>query len=294
MSWARQRNAILTLALAGVFYFFFMFTKHDPAVSAVNSFAEDPFDAVGSFGIQAAAFLALLSLVRSFWQFRAFPSGQRGMFEVRTQLAAILAVLVTIAGDLVGMARSPRLWLHSAAGNELCALVGSMLLLASVLAWVVLRGWVEKPPLPGPWKRALAICVGIAVVLFLYPEALHRGVLGALFTAVVGTAALFLSMRALVVALVPYGGSGKPERRKTFGHSWRKQLRRQKLVIVVLGFVLGLGLVAAEFAGAGGLPRFSKLAFVGSVYVGLETVGLLIGYELLKGPLGLFNPEFPC
>lgn len=168
MSWARQRNAVLILALAVVFYFFFMFTKHDPAVSAVNPFAEDPFDAVGSFGIQAAAFLALLSLVSSFWRFQAFPSGQREMFEVRTQLAAILAVLVTVAGDLVGMARSPGLWLRNAAGNELCALVGGMLFLASVLAWVVLRSWKEKAPLTSPWKRPLTICIGIAAVLFLY------------------------------------------------------------------------------------------------------------------------------
>jgi hypothetical protein len=287
----RRRNAILILALAGLFYFFFMFTKHDPALSAVNPFAVDPFDAVGSFGIQAAGLLALLSLARNFWPFGTFPLGQSDVLDVRAQLAAVLAVLVTLAGDVVAMARSQALWLHSPAGGKLCLLVAGMLLLASAICWVILRSSRETATaaLAGSRTRALAICMGIASILFLYPEALRRGIGGALFTVVVGALALFLPMRVLVVALVPCSGPESSERPENIGHGWRRRLQCQRLAILALGIVLGLAFVVAEFAEGGGLPRLSKLAFVGSVYVGLEAVGLLTGYEFLKTPLRLFQ-----
>jgi hypothetical protein len=48
------------------FYLFFQTSKHNPALSSVNAFADDPYDAVGSFGVQFALFTALLSLVRAF------------------------------------------------------------------------------------------------------------------------------------------------------------------------------------------------------------------------------------
>src|SRR5215470_15338252 len=45
-------NALILFALAILFYVFFMTSKHDGFLSVVNAFAEDPYDAVGSFGAQ--------------------------------------------------------------------------------------------------------------------------------------------------------------------------------------------------------------------------------------------------
>jgi hypothetical protein len=59
-------RAFITFMLAVLFYLFFQISKHNPALSHVNAFAEDPYDAVGSFGVQLAVFTALLSLVRAF------------------------------------------------------------------------------------------------------------------------------------------------------------------------------------------------------------------------------------
>src|SRR5207237_9864288 len=59
-------NACLAFVLAALFYLFWQINKHQPALSQVNAFAEDPYDAVGSFGTQLAVFTALLSVVRAF------------------------------------------------------------------------------------------------------------------------------------------------------------------------------------------------------------------------------------
>jgi hypothetical protein len=66
MSKQLKGTAFLTFVLAVLFYLFFQVSKHHPALSQVNAFAEDPYDAVGSFGVQFSLFTALLSLVRAF------------------------------------------------------------------------------------------------------------------------------------------------------------------------------------------------------------------------------------
>jgi hypothetical protein len=40
--------AFLAFVLAVLFYLFFQVSKHHPALSQVNAFAEDPYDAIGS------------------------------------------------------------------------------------------------------------------------------------------------------------------------------------------------------------------------------------------------------
>jgi hypothetical protein len=49
-----QPAALLVFVLSILFYFFFDYCKHAPMLGAANPFAEDPYDAVGSFGIQLA------------------------------------------------------------------------------------------------------------------------------------------------------------------------------------------------------------------------------------------------
>jgi hypothetical protein len=66
-------SALLTFGLAILLFPFFDICKHAPALALVNAFAEDPYDAVGSFGIQLAPFLSLLAVLRAF---RPYPSEQ--------------------------------------------------------------------------------------------------------------------------------------------------------------------------------------------------------------------------
>ena len=61
------------------FLAFFDNSKNIPLLAVVNPFAEDPYDAVGSFGIQLAFFAALLSLIRAFRPYatKEIPSNQQ-------------------------------------------------------------------------------------------------------------------------------------------------------------------------------------------------------------------------
>src|SRR6266849_4361493 len=100
-------NACLTFVLAVMFYLFFQISKHQPALSQVNAFAEDPYDAVGSFGTQFAVFTALLSLVRAFrpYQPNKALDGQK-VHLVRAEYLTYLSVFVGLecSGILLGYA----------------------------------------------------------------------------------------------------------------------------------------------------------------------------------------------
>src|SRR6202021_3171404 len=61
-----KRNAILVSGLALFFWWAFGFAKHDPALRSIIPFGEDPYDAVSSFGVIAAALLALVSAAPAF------------------------------------------------------------------------------------------------------------------------------------------------------------------------------------------------------------------------------------
>ena len=104
-------NSLIVFVLALLFAFFFDFTKHNPLFAPLNPFAEDPYDAIGSFSFQAILFLGALSLFRAFRPYRkAQPSDEQKLFLVRTQVTIILSILVTLLGDLIAMVRHVSIW----------------------------------------------------------------------------------------------------------------------------------------------------------------------------------------
>src|SRR5262249_31146582 len=106
-----KSTTLLSAALAVVFYLFFMFAKHDPRLSTVAPFLNDPYDAIGSFAAIASALLVILALTRTWRPYRAQPTAAQQVFLSRTQLAIALAALITLASDVVAMARHPSLWM---------------------------------------------------------------------------------------------------------------------------------------------------------------------------------------
>jgi hypothetical protein len=102
-----------------------MWAKHDPVLRDVIPFGEDPYDAVGSFGVVAGIPIALAALVPP-----APPSTAQRMSLVRTQAAVVLIVLITLASDAVAMARHPLAWVGAAARDELIALLAALALAA--------------------------------------------------------------------------------------------------------------------------------------------------------------------
>jgi hypothetical protein len=126
----------------------------------------------------------------------------------------------------------------------------------------------------------------LAAVLVVYPEALRTSIAGELFTVLVGVLLLFAPMRFLLLALVPDPAPApiEPADSGRFVPPWLPWAG-----VSVAGIVAGLLLVSAEMIGASGdsTPPVPRLLLVASVYVGLEVAGLLIGYAMLRGPVGL-------
>jgi hypothetical protein len=281
-------NALIIVTLAVLFYFFFMTAKHDPALSAVNAFAEDPYDAIGSFGIQAAALLGILSLIRAFRLYReSVPSEEQKVFLARTQMLAVLAVAVTLAGDIVAMARYPSLWIGSPDGYELAALLGGLALFAIVAGALVYRSVRETSlqTIPNVGKRAAVVSLASVVILAFYPDNLRQSTLGELFTVVVGAILLFAPMWAFGMSLVPYQTEVKQHEAITLS-DWLNRYKHQIGFVILLGILMGLFLALGESTEGGG-PHLPRFAFVASVYIGLETAAVLIGYSFLSKPLGL-------
>src|SRR5450631_4197283 len=93
-------NACITFVVAMVFYLFFQISKHHPALSQVNAFANDPYDAVGTVGTQFAAFTALLSLIRAFRPYQSDKAiGSQQQLLERGAYMTCFSVAVTLSAD---------------------------------------------------------------------------------------------------------------------------------------------------------------------------------------------------
>ena len=133
-------SACLTFALAVVFYLFFQLVKHHLDLPAVNAFAEDPYDSVGSAGIQLAMFPAILSFVRAFRPYQPKKDvGNQKALLMRGEYITCLSVAVTLVADAVAMMRYPFVCIGFSAGQMLIALMGGMALLTAFVGWLLFR-----------------------------------------------------------------------------------------------------------------------------------------------------------
>src|SRR2546430_13044658 len=207
MSRQLKANACLSVVLAVLFYLFWQISKHQPALSQVNAFAEDPYDAVGSFGTQLAVFTALLSVVRAFRPYRPGKvlDGQK-VHLVRAEYITCLSVAVTLAADIVAMLRYPSVWMGFPAGQILAALVVGMALLTALVGWHIHRATRESmlPSAQTGWTRAIGISVVGVIILAVYPENWRQNVPGGEpLTVVVGAILFFASVWVWGVAISP-------------------------------------------------------------------------------------------
>jgi hypothetical protein len=282
-----KRNAVLVFGLAVLLFWAFMFAKHDPALRNIIPFGDDPYDAVGSFGVIVGILSALISLVRAYRPYPELrPSIAERVYLVRSQVAVVLVVLATLAADAVAMARHPSMWTGSASRNTLIVLPGG-LTIAAIAVYSVIRASQQNLPKTdsSPWKRAgISVLLAILILVF-YPERLIEGTATHLLTIVVGAFVLMAPMPPLLAALAPYpaGGAGV-ETTRTPGRFSSAKYRWG--VVLLVGLLTGFGALAAEMQEGGSLPSVGRLLFVASVYVGLGTAGIAIAYAFLAEPLG--------
>ena len=322
-------SALLTFGLAILLFPFFEICKHAPALSLVNAFAEDPYDAVGSFGIQLAPFLSLLAVLRAFRPYPSeqTPDSQRVLFA-RAAYCSCFSVAVTLGADMIAMIRHPSLWIGVAAGYVLVALLGGMVLLTALVLWSISR--VTRPlPLRSPlqrWTKASACSLAGLLLLAFYPEELRQSIAGALVTIAVGASFLFGLVWALGTAIAPsldmpfedviddLVASSQWEKahldpsdpslvldsmlEKLLALSlvrsvlrWLNPRKHPWRIALLLGGFMGLALLLSAMNGEGGPPQLGKWAMVAVVFIGAEYGGVLLGYALLARPLGLFRPD---
>jgi hypothetical protein len=271
-----------------LFYLFFDFAKHSPTLVPVNPFINDPYDAIGTFGIQAGVVFGMLALLRAFRPYRSgAPSEEQRVLLIRAQVAATLAVVITLVGDVVALVRHPASWLGSAAGYELAALVGSLLILALVVGAFELRsaGGIELPSDLRRGARAIWVSLAAVAALAFYPENLTQNaqIHGALLTVLVGATLLFVPMWALVTALAPYRVPGG----KRTLLSWLMAYKKQLALVAIIGILVGLLVFAREGMVEGVSRDLTRVARGAMVYMGLEAAGVLIGFVALSRALGL-------
>ena len=284
---ALKRNAVIVFGLAALFYWSFMVAKHDPALRDIIPFGEDPYDAVGSFGVTVGMLVALLSLVRAFRPYREHPpSTAQRVYLVRSQMAVVLAVLITLAADLVAMGRNPSMWIGAASRDWLIALLGGTAVVTVAVQLLILASQ-EKLPEGGMqrWATAAIATLMAILVLALYPEQLINRTATHLLTVVAGDMVLFAPMRPLLNALVPY--KADQGRIQTTPARSRFSTAARWGIVLVVGGLIGAVAFLGEMSEGGGAPPMGRLVFVASVFVSLGLAGLLIAYAFLGKPLGL-------
>jgi len=276
-------NTLIPLGLAGAFYFFFMTTKHDAALSTIIPFAFDPYDAIGSFAVETAVFLGILSFIRTI---RLYRKDQRDVEQhlllARTQMGVVLVVLLTLVGDAVAMLRHLPQWTGHAATNELVLLfVGLVFFALGVWMFVsVYARHIGLPRIPRFWKKGTIVFVAMVVILAFYPENLINSNVGELGTVVVGAFLLFVPLWALGDALIPYTLKNQEKQDRPVHKTY------QWIVVILLGICIGLFIVLGEGIH---LSQFFRHIHIVFVYVGLEVSAVLIGYCFLRKQLGLFR-----
>ncbi len=320
-------HAFMTFVLAVLFYLFFQISKHHPTLSQVNAFAEDPYDAVGSYGVLLAVFTALLSLVRAFrpYQSKQALDGQK-MLLLRGAYISCLSVAVTLVADIVAMLRYPSLWIGLPAGQILAALIGGMALLTVLVGWLIYHSTrnIIVPYARDGWTRAIVISIVGILILALYPENWRQSVPGALFTVFIGAAFLFVPVWAIGMAISPSPGTffedfiddlasmyrwlkahigpfvifcnlfeeilGWPFVRPVL--HWLNPRKHTWNLPILVGIVLGMVLLLGEMLGQGEGPyQVGQLAKVAAIFLSLASLGVLLGYSLLAKPLGLFRHD---
>ena len=316
--------ACITCVLAVLFYLFFQVSKHQSDLARVNVFAADPYDAVGSFGVQFAVVTALLLLVRAFRPYQAgsILATQQVLF-VRNAYITCFSIVVTLIADAIAMIRYPSVWIGSQAGYILAMSLGGLLLLTALACWFIHYATPNGPAsvAPGAWIRTGCIALVSILILATYPASWQQSIHGALFTALTGLVIFFVAVWAWVMVTIPVQAMVFEDfiddlasiYRWLKGHAGYlsalftvfEKMRNWSLVsavirwlnprqhpwnsLVLIGIFMGAVLALAEAVGEGGPgPRF---AMVVAVFIGLESAGILLGYALIAQPLGLFRHD---
>lgn len=282
-------DSLVVLALALMFYWFFMFAKHDPSVSAIIPFGDDPYDSAGSFCMIVSLLLAALSLVRAFRPYGSKPAPVLdSVFLARTQIAVPIGILATMVAEAIAMARHPARWTGKPATGELLELMAALAALSISVLFLVGRSTrgIELPVIQNASKRALFTGLACAAVLALFPEAVIQSVFLHFLAIVLGFVLIAAPQADFALALLPYDtdeiGTAVPHSRSRLWIQWGS--------VTLFGIAIGAIVLTEEIVADGAAKApFMQVAVVSSMFIGAGTALLLVAFAFYKKPLGLFR-----
>ena len=320
-----QRFALLACLLSILFWAFFNTSKHNPLFAEINPFANDPFDAVGSFGMLLAPLVADLALLGCL---RPHPKGWTSLdMQVCLNRVAIslLAVTVTMLADSIALVRSILTWSRFSAGWLLSAMVLTLLVI-TIIVIRKLAALLNTYNLAKPWHLTLPhvfIFIISALALFLFPDQWRSLLPGALLAVLVGMTILFMDIRIIGETWLNWLPQEEFEdvlddlqaiyqwKKKRFPFAaglftWLEKLvawrplksiihwfspRQQACrLLLLLGFGVGVALLIVEMQ-AEGLPALRLLSLVSLVYTGFMIAGIMLGDRMLNHFIGIIRKE---
>lgn len=323
-----KSDAIISLSLGLLFYVFFQMSKQVQPIAQINSFAEDPYDAVGSAAVQLVLLLGLLSMLRAFRPCTKvaslsleFLNGRLRLIATSRMLAA-LAIALTMLADSTAMIRHIDM-LRPAWPSRF--LMGGMVVLLALGTGEILRSWkVSKNSgivlRPAYGLAAFLSVAAVVGILALYPEDFRQTLPGELITVAVGIAMLFLPVSIYLWGTMPNHTEFMPDliddivaiyqaakeriswiRPVTDASehllqynlflkfgAWINPRKHKRRPILLLGAAGGLSLVSAELFFEG-VRNFNIALLLIAIFLGFETAIILLTFELISRPLRLFR-----
>jgi hypothetical protein len=305
------------LFVAAGFAVFFFAVKHQPWLASVAPFGEDPYDSVGSFAVQLAGVAASIAVLRVLARASGAPRVPLNSTSLclRAVIITLLAIFITAVADLVALLRYPNSWWHSSIGKGLALTLALVLVTVVVGVGRLLSSARETGGnySSSRWFAAAAVTAVVAFSLWIYPEAWHRSIAGAVITAVFGMGVMFAAVWSLAVLIlpgevsddhdvlddlsalwewVPLGRAETRARRRSCCQNVAQWLRAHRaLSVVLVATAIGLGLMLVEVLGEGLPEATSRRLLVVGVFTGVEALGVVLGYALFLGLLSLSTPS---
>ncbi len=291
MSGKIKLNSFFIAGLAAVFYLFFIYTKHNPALASIIPFGNDPYDAIGSYTVIFTPLLVVLTLLRTL---RGYGSEESSDYHkillIRTQVSVPLAIFLTLSGDLISMIRYRLFWVNNHSTLLLMYLVLGMIVLSLWVLFLVHRAGMTLYETHRVRITAVFITsIVYILVLSIYPQAMTESVFFELLTLFICIILFFVPLSVLTENFIPYrlSYSEKQAYRRRYLNPWLTWL-----IILCIGIILGFFILTGEMMekGSGRVP-FSHVLTVALVYIGTTTVAAVTGFLSMRKPLGLYDKE---